>query len=75
MGLPSWSFAADAHHCIMVQAHLGLPNTRMRRDVPRSWQAPPGSADTELPANAEPTPRGTEAWNVTLDNQRPIQMG
>src|ERR1700720_327433 len=34
MGLPSRSFAADAHDCIMVWIRMDPPNTRVWRDVP-----------------------------------------
>jgi len=30
LGPPAWSFAVDAHSCIMVPPHQGLPNTRLR---------------------------------------------
>src|SRR6476659_8352655 len=41
MGLPSRSFAADAHDCIMVWNRMDPPNTRVWRDVPRLMASSP----------------------------------
>ena len=41
MGLPSRSFAADAHDCIMVWIRMDPPNTRVWRDVPRLMASSP----------------------------------
>src|ERR1700730_4979780 len=41
MGLPSRSFAADAHDCIMVWIWMDPPNTRVWRDVPRLMASSP----------------------------------
>ena len=38
LGPPTWSFAVDAHGCIMVPSHQGRPNTRLRAVI-RAAQA------------------------------------
>ena len=40
LGPPAWSFAVDAHDCIMVLPHEGRPNTRLRAVIARK-RAPP----------------------------------
>ena len=42
MGPPPWSFAADAHDCIMVPIPADRPNTRSWRDLRARWRAPLG---------------------------------
>ena len=41
LGSPPWSFAADAHGCIMVRASPGPPDTRLRRDLARAMAGSP----------------------------------
>jgi hypothetical protein len=41
MGLPSRSFAADAHDCIMVEVYADLPNTSVQRDLSRPLASSP----------------------------------
>jgi hypothetical protein len=42
-GPPPWSFAADAHDCIMVRIRTDLPNTSLWREDAPQWRAPLGS--------------------------------
>src|SRR5215207_6268163 len=37
LGPPPWSFAADAHDCIMVLVRLDRPHTSSWRDAARPW--------------------------------------
>ena len=74
MGLPSRSFAADAHDCIMVQDPIGPTEYK---GVARC-SAPDGELPSDRPApscgqHRDPTLGENAACVIGLDNQRPIQ--
>src|SRR3712207_5500340 len=59
LGPPPWSFAADAHDCIMVLVRLDRPHTSSWRDAARPWAGSPQivAADPIRCAMAWPSPR------------------
>src|SRR5271165_4183535 len=73
MGLPSRSFAADAHDCIMVWIRMDPPNTRVWRDVPRLMASSPRII-TQKPWSRRGTSARTAGGYVDNRRRRPAPL-
>jgi hypothetical protein len=72
MGPPSWSFATDAHGCIMVRISMDPPNTSLWRDESRLMASSPQIVDHRTSAQKS---KNRNAESSNLDIKCPIQAG
>jgi hypothetical protein len=79
LGPPLWSFAADAHDCIMVLVRLDRPHTSSWRDAARPWAGSPQIVVADPTRCAMSWPSDRTRWRQqiggkVLDRKSPIQV-
>src|SRR3954462_2061783 len=79
LGPPLWSFAADAHGCIMVLVRLDRPHTSSWRDAAPVGGLPPQIVVANPTRCALPWPSDRTRWRQetgeeAIDRKSPIQV-